>query len=226
VNLYPYTFRGKFREAIIPDFLKKEVRGFFRLDTAIGVLLGLDTMHYTAEDIKDQTILDRIPNSRADYVPPYSTSLFQITGAKADAYRNGYNTDDVEDFWRTREFAHRKSKLMRPVNTFFDFYMMHIHFADAFQHMTGANQETKPQSLEGLYQELDSLARDILDYFSSEFEHIVFMSDHGLPTKKAHNKNAFYSCNRELFGDKTPHITDFHDKILELAGSDVSDADV
>ncbi|EHK00764.1 hypothetical protein HRED_11217, partial [Candidatus Haloredivivus sp. G17] len=31
-----------------------------------------------------------------------------------------------------------------------------------------------------------------------------------------HNKNAFYSSNVDLFGDETPHIKDFHDKIIEI----------
>lgn len=44
------------------------------------------------------------------------------------------------------------------------------------------------------------------------------MSDHGLPTEEGHNENAFYSCNRELFGSETPKITDFHDRILEIVG--------
>lgn len=60
------------------------------------------------------------------------------------------------------------------------------------------------------------------------FDTVLFVSDHGLPDveKGGHNENAFYSCNKELFGDKTPHITDFHDKILELTDSETSDIDV
>ena len=46
------------------------------------------------------------------------------------------------------------------------------------------------------------------------------MSDHGLPTPHQHNEKAFYSCNRELFGDTTPLITDFHDRILDIVGED------
>ena len=53
------------------------------------------------------------------------------------------------------------------------------------------------------------------------YDKIIIMSDHGLPydknhDKEGHNLRAFYSCNEELFPDKTPKITDFHDKILEL----------
>lgn len=51
VSPYPHTIRGELRDVLIPNYLKENIRGFFRLDTAIGVLLGLDTMHYSASDI-------------------------------------------------------------------------------------------------------------------------------------------------------------------------------
>jgi hypothetical protein len=76
---------------------------------------------------------------------------------------------------------------------------------------------------------MDEMAAEIQQKAEEEgFDTVLFISDHGLPDVEngGHNENAFYSCNRELFGDKTPHVTDFHDKILELAGSDVSDVDV
>lgn len=149
-----------------------------------------------------------------------------MSGTQAEAYRRGYDTQQVKRLWRTREFEHRKRNLMRPVTGVFDFYMMHIHFADALHHMTGARIDRVPSQLESEYRNLDQFSSDIITEFSEEFDYMVFMSDHGLPTDSSHNKNAFYSCNKELFGDKTPHITDFHDKILELTGSETSDIDV
>lgn len=76
------------------------------------------------------------------------------------------------------------------------------------------------------YHEMDELAGEIIERAEENgFDTIIFMSDHGLPTVEegGHNENAFYSCNHELFGDKTPHITDFHDRILQLTGDEDGD---
>jgi len=109
----------------------------------------------------------------------------------------------------------------------YDLIMAHFHKPDHIHHWFW--EVGKMDKVEETYHEMDELGAEIQQEADEEgFDTVLFMSDHGLPDVEngGHNENAFYSCNRELFGDKTPHITDFHDKILELAGSDVSDVDV
>ena len=66
-------------------------------------------------------------------------------------------------------------------------------------------------------------------FLSIEFEDwtVIFMYEHGMIESQGkfweHNKNAFYSCNVELFGEETPHITDFYDRILEITDSNLQD---
>jgi predicted AlkP superfamily pyrophosphatase or phosphodiesterase len=97
--------------------------------------------------------------------------------------------------------------------------MCHFHRVDQFQHYYGDESIGRfdQDKLLDLYRETDELASNIKQKaLSAGYDCIIFMSDHGLPTEDQHNKQAFYSSNIELFGDDTPHITDFHDKILEL----------
>lgn len=65
-----------------------------------------------------------------------------------------------------------------------------------------------------MYKETDKLAGKIKKKaLQKGYEKIIFMSDHGLPTEEGHNENAFYSSNKQLFGDEKPRITDFRDEL-------------
>jgi hypothetical protein len=123
-------------------------------------------------------------------------------------------------FWDEMEYERRKREIFRPVNRWFDFCLIHFHRPDVHQHFYGdmSIDSFDKGKLEQLYRETDELAARIIGYFSDDYDTITFMSDHGLPTQEEHNENAFYSCNKELFGSETPHITDFHDVILEKIG--------
>jgi len=95
--------------------------------------------------------------------------------------------------------------------------MVHFHRSDTYHHVYGDKEvgHYDEEVLEQLYRELDAFAGSILDKYEDKFDRVIFMSDHGLPTQNEHNTNAFYSCNKELFGDKTPHITDFFGEIVD-----------
>jgi hypothetical protein len=219
ISPHLFTFRNQFLDLVIPEILPRKIPGFFRLRTSLQTLLGLDTMYYDREDIECETLFDEIDNSKAWFVPPYDWSIFQVTGAKGQAYRYGFHTEQVEEYWRTREFEYRKKCLFKGINKFYDFSMVHIHFIDAYQHMIDVGDSIDRGDLEDVYKEFDELAGEVLSEYKDEFEYIIFMSDHGLPTEKSHNKNAFYSCNKDLF-DKEPKISDFHDKILDVVKED------
>lgn len=161
-------------------------------------------------DYEIDTLFDKIENSKALNVPGYNPSPFW------SRFRFGItlNKYDLEEkplykYWDEHEFDRRKKQLFRPVNTYYDFVMAHFHRVDMHQHVY-----RDEKSLKKLYQETDDFAGEILDYFEDEFDVIIFMSDHGLPKDNQHNKEAFYSCNTDLFSCSKVHITDFYDVIL------------
>ena len=169
------------------------------------------------DDILVPTLFDQIDNSRALFVPGYNTSTFFRCSADTRPLLVGLGLEETINHYDTREHRHRREKLFRPVNTYYDFCMVHFHRPDLHQHLYGEKDAHYDHDrLRELYEETDELAKKILDYFEDGFDAIILMSDHGLPEDHQHNKRAFYSCNQELFGWRQPHITDFHDKILEL----------
>lgn len=93
--------------------------------------------------------------------------------------------------------------------------MCHFKYPDTKQDIYSTSHDE--EYFQDLYKKIDNLAGRIVE--KSDYDTIIFISDHGMPLDIQHNKNAFYSCNHELFGDETPHITDFHDKILEMVDS-------
>lgn len=203
---------------LIPSYLLNNVRGFHRLNESLEILLGVDNPgFYDRTDLETTSIFDEVDNSKALFVPGYNPSLFWKKNAL------GYSFSDVdtenrdwEYYWDDIEFRRRKDKLFRPVNKWYDFLMVHFHRIDTYQHLYEDpwSCEEDYEKLRNVYLEMDSLAEKILEFFGDDYSTILFMSDHGLPTEKEHNENAFYSCNEELFPETVPRITDFYYKIL------------
>lgn len=178
---------------------------------------------YRKEDLETETIFEKIENSRPIYVPSYNPSPFWIVGADNDPLSFGYSPEETIEHYYTREFRHRKEKLFSELENEIigprPFLMCHFHYPDTYQHMCGDKSigAYNEEKLRKMYNEIDELAGQIKEKaLNTGYDRIIFMSDHGLPDENSHNKNAFYSANKELFLDKTPKIMDFHDKILEL----------
>jgi len=180
--------------------------------------LDANKVAYNRHDYDCLTFFDKVDNSKASDVPGYNPSPYWSklgTGGQLREHDTG--NEDREIYWDDHEYSRRQKNLFRPVNNYFDLFMAHFHRIDVHQHFYGTPEiYLQEEKLNDLYVETDNLAGEIIQHFQDEFETIIFMSDHGLPTGDQHNENAFYSCNHELFGDETPHITDFHDKVLEL----------
>lgn len=178
---------------------------------------------YDCRDLKIPSIFDKIHESKAIDVRSYNI---------------GYNYDLMRPLKESVELATeelerftkwKKQELFESMEEEYDLIMAHFHKADHIHHWFW--EVGKMDKVEKTYQEMDQLAADIKEKARAEgFDTVIFVSDHGLPTveKGGHNKNAFYSCNHDLFGEKTPHITEFHDKILEIAGqeSDLEGIDI
>jgi predicted AlkP superfamily pyrophosphatase or phosphodiesterase len=209
--------RGQIVDIAAPNLLKNNLRGFTRLEDTLKSLLGVKRIHPEKEELKVASLFEEIDNSKDMFVPGYDNSIMKETGAIRTPMEYGYFGEELKEYYDSREYDFRKRKLMREVNKWFDFLMCHFQRVDYHQHTYGdKNVSYDEEMLEEIYQETESLAQRIIDFFEDDYEYIIFMSDHGLPTKEGHNENAFYSCNKKLFGDKNPHITDFHDKILEI----------
>nr|EGQ40809.1 MAG: type I phosphodiesterase / nucleotide pyrophosphatase [Candidatus Nanosalinarum sp. J07AB56] len=176
---------------------------------------------YTRQDLKSRTMFEQVHSSKAIDVRSYNV---------------GYNYDlmtplefdlslAVEELDRLTNW--KKQELFDSMGKDHDLVMAHFHKPDHIHHWFW--EVGKMDKVEETYHEMDEMAAEIKEKAEKEgFDTVLFVSDHGLPDVEngGHNENAFYSCNKELFGDKTPHITDFHDKILELTGSETSDIDV
>jgi hypothetical protein len=226
-NYEDHGIKGFAKSKPIRDFLMDHVfpnsilnfRGGTRLKRALEILLDSQKEKYDKRDIKEETLFDKIDNSNAMFVPSWNPSVFWKEHTLGIKFRDwDHQNRRIGYWWDELEFERRKRHLFRPVNKWFDFTMIHFHRPDIHHHLYGDTQLSSydMDKLRDLYEETDNLAAEIIDFFEDDYDYIIFMSDHGLPTEKEHNENAFYSSNVELFGSRTPHITDFYDKILEL----------
>lgn len=215
-------------DTLTPEFLVNNVRGFWRLRRTLeGFLEKKDDIKYDKDDLEANTLFDEIDNSRAMFVPGYNPSMFWKSDSDISVIDYGYSASEVEKYLRTREHSFRKEELFHELGNNIvsprDFLMCHFHFPDWIHHLYGDETIGRfdEKKLREVYNEMDRLASETKDKaLDAGYDYVIFMSDHGLPTEHAHNENAFYSCNKELFGDETPHITDFHDKILRLTGNE------
>jgi hypothetical protein len=204
--------------SFIPNYLVENVRGFHSLKNVLGDFFKTESRYYDKTDLESETLFDRIDNSRALYVPSYNPSPYWMrngTGKKLEKISVEEKPDGY--YWDVHEHLRRRKEVFTDVNKWFDFCMIHFFRPDMHQHLYGdPNLSTfDKEKLRKLYMETDELAGEILQFFGDDYDKIIFMSDHGLPTEKEHNENAFYSCNKELFPNSKPHITSFYNKILD-----------
>lgn len=180
---------------------------------------------YDKDNYEVDTLFEEIDNSRAMFVPGYNpSSLFRLL-IQMKLLDKGYSRNEVADIWKRKEFRDRKDQLQKELENEIisprNFLMCHFHYTDVFHHMYGDKSIDRYQQdkLRKMYQEIDKYAGELKELAEKTgYDTIIFMSDHGLPQGKSHNKKAFYSCNKSLFWDRTPLMTDFYSKISEMAG--------
>ncbi|WP_414837774.1 alkaline phosphatase family protein [Candidatus Nanosalina sp. VS9-1] len=214
--------RGEILDTLVPKNLLETKRGLHRVRETLKSALDAEETKWEKEDLKVDTLFEKIDNSRPIFVPGYNPSTFWTIEADLRPLGFGKTPAETMEHYDTREFSHRKEKLFSELENEFiparDFLMMHFHRSDTFHHLYGdkdANYDE--EKLREMYNEMDELAGEIKEKaLEKGYDYIIFMSDHGLPAKIGHNENAFYSSNKELFLDQTPKIMDFHDKVLEL----------
>lgn len=221
---YRNPIKNRIITTITPGKLVGNVRGFQGFRDILSSILRAEKMErYTKEDQEVETLFDKIDGSRALFMPGYNPGMIWRLNLEVSPLHNGYSIDRQAKFWDRRAFEVRKRELFSEIENQIisprPLLMCHIFRPDQYQHLYGDEKidTFDKNKLRKMYGEIDNLAKDIKETaLNSGYDYIIFMSDHGLPTQKEHNENAFYSCNKKLFGRKTPKITDFHDKILDL----------
>jgi hypothetical protein len=224
--------RQKIVDILAPESFAGKIRGFDFLRRNLEKILGIDRRKYKKEDIEAKTLFEELENSRAMFVPGYNPSILWTMMGFGKPLKYGYTSSEILRMWDEQEYEYRKeelfSELENPILEPRDFLMCHFHRPDTHHHFFEgaiknrgqADEDYGKSKLKKLYQETDQLAKEIKEKAEEKgYDYIIFMSDHGLPTENEHNENAFYSSNKKLFGDKTPKITDFHDKILDISAN-------
>ena len=212
--------RKELCDLLIPKFFRRNIRGFDWLQSILQEALRVEEREfYDKRDLECETIFEQVENSKALFVPGYNPSLFWKKNSIGFSFSSiDYEDRPLEYYWDEWEFPRREKKFFRPVNKWYDFCMMHFHRPDMYQHIyeNPGDNKLDRKKLKEVYQDFDDMTERVVEYFGEDYDIIIFMSDHGLPTETEHNENAFYSCNKEIFGNKEPSIMDFHDEILDL----------
>jgi hypothetical protein len=215
---YQKGIKQKLRSFLFPEVLLKNVRGTTRLKNAFNALFDTEDIRPNKSHLESESIFDQIENSKGDFIPSWNPSPYWQALKFPELRSYDVDPKPLEYYWDSYEYQVRKNKLFRPVNKWFDFYMIHFHRPDAHQHFYGDKELSTfdKDKLNALYNEIDELVGKIQEFFQDDYEYIIFMSDHGLPEEDEHNEKAFYSSNKALFPEKEPHITSFKSKILDL----------
>lgn len=206
------------------NMIPKQIRYFLKGYQGIVNLWNRITKNgvkqlYSQDDLEVDTWFDQIPNSKAVNVPAYSKNTYMSRAF--NAYRQGWGDEPAIRDARA-EHSHRKEELFEAMSEDYDLVMGHFHIIDILQHIH-IGKEGK-EKLRGEYENIDNLTREIKERAEEEgFDRVIFMSDHGLPAQRKHNKQAFYSSTDEMFGDRVPHISDFYDKVLDSVDSELND---
>lgn len=163
---------------------------------------------YTKEDIRVPTIFDKVSNSHVISLPVYD---------EPDVYKDIRRSVSraVGDKELSHDLSQTSLELMRKeVDEFtkylhedIDLIMLHLFVADVYGHLYGRNED-KILELYDIFEEFVGSVKN--DSFT------IILSDHG--TKGGlHTPYGFYSLSKPL-GLDNPHITDFHDIIMEEVG--------
>ncbi|MFB6143835.1 MAG: alkaline phosphatase family protein [Candidatus Nanohaloarchaea archaeon] len=216
-------WRSKVADILAPEWARNNIRGFHRFGRLLDTVLERKERHYLKEDYNIDTLFEKIDGSRALFVPGYNTSEMVVAKAYGRLMNYGYSFDEKQKAYERFGFRARKQELFddmkrigaRPL------LFAHFHSPDMMQHKYGDTtlDTYDEKEMRRKYMELDNLAGDIKEKAEEAgYDVIIFFSDHGRPYPSGeHNQHAMYSSNFPLFDDvDNPHITDFHDVILDF----------
>ncbi|HEY0943765.1 MAG TPA: alkaline phosphatase family protein [Opitutaceae bacterium] len=183
--------------------------------------LSIVSREFLKADLTCPTLFDRIPNSKAVYVPAYNPEpSWALDRNILDPRR--YPDLGVEGALDLREknFSWRRRKFMEaltqdpPCNLL----MGQFQYIDSTQHLYLSYVEPpRMDEVEKAYRAMDAFAGEILAAARGRYERILFISDNGAARKKdfrpTHHNRPFYSINESLHITKN-NLRDFHEHIL------------
>lgn len=210
--------KGHLIDAICTKWRRRNIRGFQRLYELLKRILGADRRWYDKSDIPVQTLFDTVLDSKAIDVSAYNPHPLQRLTAMWDILNVG---GSLEDSRALAEMEHRDT--VSKLNSLLDepaysLAMCHLAKPDQYQHLYAGDKALEDwNEVKKMYKEIDSIASSILEKATPKYDTVLFMSDHGLPSKNQHNENAFYAVTTETEFD-TPHITDFYQWIVDRTG--------
>lgn len=198
------------RSGLVPNNLVDNYRGFWRLNqitkSFIELFMDFNDVKYSKEDLKTSTFFEEIDCAKPLFVPSYNPDLRWQLSLPHNIAKVG-SREEVREYCKKMTRS-RLDDLDDLTLEFWDLIMLHLHDPDPMQDLELGGYRKD-------YERLDEIAKAITEKFSDEWT-IIFMSDHGRMEGREHNTNAFYSCNKELFGEDEPHITDFYYKVINL----------
>lgn len=211
----PYLYRlfDKFRYFFLskfPFFIKIFRKIFNLLDGTLKIIFSkhIKKRVYNKNDLKVETIFDKISQSKALFIPSYNPDFYWIKRTWVNAVKKNGIKGGVE----VSKILHdrRKNIFFNELRYSYNLLMCHFQYPDWIHHLFYEIDDMK--KVKQMYLQMDLLAKNIINN-ANNYHLIILMSDHGLPSFIDHNHQAFYSSNISLF-TKTPHICDFYKKLI------------
>lgn len=213
-------WKRKVRDALELTGRAGQIPGYTRVLKAIKELLDINDEKYSRKHLDVDTWFDEVLDSTALFVPGYNPSVFWKYACGLEPLRNGGTNEESYELV-DRDSEYRKRRLMQELEKDDPPSLLMCHFQkpDTVQHLYAPDGNINDEEkMRETYQQMDTVAGEIIEAADGKYDTIIFMSDHGLPEISQHNRKAFYSCNHELFGDEEPRIIGFHDPVLERIG--------
>lgn len=236
-GLNKYNTRGELLEKLFPKHeryykpVKSKIYNFLMHHTKA------DKRKYRKEDYKTETMFEEVKHSEAMFVPGYEPGHAWEANLKAHTLDElSHREDPIDATKQTIEMIFRKRLRLfeerisedTPEYVLPDLLMVQFHYPDHIQHIHGVKElGLDKEILEKVYDRVERESQRLRELAESHGYEVMFMSDHGLPKKHHHNKNAMFSVSgnfaskinlSEEFEEAEPRIGDWKEKILDYVG--------
>lgn len=173
--------------------------------------------NYLKKDLRCKTLFEKIPNSKAIYVPSYNPEPSWALRRNILNPRN-YPDLGIEGALDLLEknFYWRKKKFMNALKKEYQLLMVQFQFIDSLQHLYMVyTKEKKWDKIKKGYVFIDNFSKKIKKN-ANNYDLILFISDNGSAARRykfTHYQRPFYSLNKKKNLSKT-NMRDFYKYIL------------
>lgn len=173
--------------------------------------------NYLRDDLKCETLFDRVPDSKAIYVPSYNPepSWALDRNILDPRYYSSLGEAGALDL-AEKNFNWRRQRLFDEADSDHDLLMVQFQILDSLQHLYLVySDEPRLDKIEEIYERIDDFAAEIKETFD-QYDRVLFLSDNGTATTQSgrtHRNRPFYSINDDcdIAGE---NIRDFFDHVL------------